>query len=680
MLRKLREYKARNDEFENTKKPSAFETNDLDLAIQEELNSRIKTLEQCVKETKADLEKETLEKKKLLNRIDVLTAANERMCEMKEKQDVEVEMCKTKIRELTNKLQTLNEWRDDDDSAPKNPNTDALTAQLVEAQNQNRMLEDRLARLQDAVTDKDEFEEEREQLLEKIRVLSEEKRLLDESIGEKDREITQLKSEITNLQTQSTDYSSTIDLLSGESNNIKVYLDQLKNENNNLSEKVKELDDKNNELSKQLEEMRRYNLNTQDVEQRIQDLIASNQYKDSEIGMLNERLEGEKVEVEREWTRLNQELENKNEFIINLENAIGKLTAERDVLLQNTSQPVAADQSSCSNGSLVEMQKEIAELKEEKESMEKELQVLNDQVLKNLEIEDRIKSTVLELDMKNIEISELKSSLDHLRANQSQITDSNSADLTHKIKLLEQALLDKNKLYEANISELNQNWQQTLDERCHELADSWREHYNRRQEEFDLIESDLKHQLSNLRNQLAQGNANVQGEPAFSISDKTPQQKMKPSGSNDLSVGAEERDDEQSTLIAQMQAALESQEIEIVSLKEQLAIRSAEYARLAASVDPYGQRSTSSSFHSLQTEKTSGTQAKGNELDLALYMLHQRDMRCEELTEEVIHLLEERDTLQLKLSNSIRRIEDLKQRLGTSDLGILFLIVQCPLL
>lgn len=49
-------------------------------------------------------------------------------------------------------------------------------------------------------------------------------------------------------------------------------------------------------------------------------------------------------------------------------------------------------------------------------------------------------------------------------------------------------------------------------------------------------------------------------------------------------------------------------------------------------------------------------------------MLHQRDMRCEELTEEVIHLLEERDTLQLKLSNSIRQLEDLKLRAGADGM------------
>ncbi|XP_034939781.1 golgin subfamily B member 1-like isoform X2 [Chelonus insularis] len=50
-----------------------------------------------------------------------------------------------------------------------------------------------------------------------------------------------------------------------------------------------------------------------------------------------------------------------------------------------------------------------------------------------------------------------------------------------------------------------------------------------------------------------------------------------------------------------------------------------------------------------------------SELDAALYMLHQRDVRCEELTHELLQLLEERDTLQLRLSNAIKINEELKK-------------------
>lgn len=63
LMKKLREYKAKIDAFEhsNVKKPS-MESNDLDLAIQEELNSQIKSLEQRLKELKAEHDKEIQEK------------------------------------------------------------------------------------------------------------------------------------------------------------------------------------------------------------------------------------------------------------------------------------------------------------------------------------------------------------------------------------------------------------------------------------------------------------------------------------------------------------------------------------------------------------------------------------------------------------------------------------------
>lgn len=667
MLKKLKEYKTKNDELVHSKKTSTYEANDLDLAIQEELNNRVKALEQCVKETKGEQEKDAQEKKKLLSRIDVLTAANERMCEMKEKQDVEIEVAQTKVRELTNKLEKLNEWGDDE-AVETDSNKESLSIRLVEAQNQNRLLEDRIARLQESVTDKDDFEEEREQLLEKIRLLSVEKTLLEESIATKDEEIAALKSQISLLHNQNGDYSSTIDILSGESNNIKDYLDQLKaehkqktDENINLSEKLKELDTKNNQLSKQLEEMRVYNLNSHAVEQRIQDLLAGNQYKDSEIAMLNERIESDKNSTEQQWTQLNEQLSTNKNTIVNLKQEVDKLTAENEALAQQAT-PSTEEQKTPPTPN-AELEKVIAELKEEKANMEQELQVLNDQVLKNLEIEDRIKSTVLELDMKNIEISELKSSLDQLKTNQPQTSESTVVELEQRIQALEKDLLEKENLHQANINEINLTWQQALDERCHEVADSWRDHHTRRQEDFDLIEKNLQHQINNLQAQLTDQEKN-NATPGFRQSLSV--EPIKPMETSSPSVAEEGSEEEQSTMIAKMQSALESQEIEIVSLKEQLAIRSAEYARLAASVDPYGQRSTTSSFQSPQADKTP-PQADGNKLDLALYMLHQRDMRCEELTEEVIHLLEERDTLQLKLSNSIRQIEDFKRKYDPNE-------------
>lgn len=652
MLKKLREYKTKNDELERMKRetPSsaATESNELDLAIQQELSDQITALETRLRETKAEREKEAEEKKKMLTRIDVLTAANDRMVEMKDRQDVEIEMCRTKIRELNGKLEKLSDWGDETAaaSASDNGSISETALRLTEAQNQNRLLEERMARLQDSLTEKDDFEEEREQLLEKISTLTIEKKLLDESIAAKDEQISTLTSQLSALDAQNNDYRSTIDILSVESNNIKTYLDRVKeehkqkiDENSDLSEKLRELDGRNTELARQVEEMRVYNLNRQDVEQRIQNLTATIQYKDSEIVELKESIENVRSLLQTEIEQLKEALAIRDDELRQVHAARNQYDAEKEVEeTKEVSMPLAT--VACDHR---ELEKLISELREEKLQMEGELQVLNDQVMKHLEIEDRIKTTVLELDMKNIEISELKNTIEQLR---DQSTASSAND--DRIAALERLLSEKEALHQNAIDLLNVQWQQVVDQKCAEVADSWRHHLHVREEELAAIENDL-------REQLAQRIAAI------------PSPVVPETSSVDVASTADAPNANQTDLLKSMQEALESQEMEIVSLKEQLAIRSAEYARIAAAIDPYGQRSTSS--HSLKGERASSDDSstqpnKGSELDLALYMLHQRDMRCEELTEEIIHLLEERDTLQLKLSNSIRQIEEIKRRAG----------------
>ncbi|XP_012529294.1 golgin subfamily B member 1 isoform X2 [Monomorium pharaonis] len=70
---------------------------------------------------------------------------------------------------------------------------------------------------------------------------------------------------------------------------------------------------------------------------------------------------------------------------------------------------------------------------------------------------------------------------------------------------------------------------------------------------------------------------------------------------------------------------------------------------------------TTPSKSSETVQSVDNKETASSELDLALYMLHQRDVRCEELTHELMQLLEERDTLQLRLSNAIRVNEELRK-------------------
>ena len=67
--------------------------------------------------------------------------------------------------------------------------------------------------------------------------------------------------------------------------------------------------------------------------------------------------------------------------------------------LQITAEDKTAMKEKCEK-----LEKINQELVDEKRHMEEELQVLNDQVIKSLEFEDKMNGIVLELDAKNIEI------------------------------------------------------------------------------------------------------------------------------------------------------------------------------------------------------------------------------------------------------------------------------------
>lgn len=126
----------------------------------------------------------------------------------------------------------------------------------------------------------------------------------------------------------------------------------------------------------------------------------------------------------------------------------------------------------------------------------------------------------------------------------------------------------------------------------------------------------------------------------------------------------------------QMQDALENQELEIVTLKDEISTLEQMLRKTSSKMEKHV------TFSSDTKPSPDGEQPQGfinkelldavprAELDLALYMLHQRDVRCEELTMELTQLLEERDTLQLRLSDSLRSNEELKSKVKISELDI----------
>lgn len=651
MLKKLKDYKLRNDDLtRNQRKSGSVESNDLDLAIQDELNSQIKTMETKLKELKMDYEREQAEKQALTKRVDVLTAAGDRLTDMKERQDKEMENCRSTIQDLHYKLKQLEEWGDKSDSVLINEEVQKLQKQLQDERSHTLVLEERIRKLQNSLLARDDADQDLSDAAEQLHNLRQE---YDTQLAAKNATIDSLQSDVKHLNAEIEHSISTIDVLSNESKNIKTNLDQLMaehklkiDENQSLSEQLSELNKKNQELANEIERMNGSNMFkdyadanpeiVQELEQKIQDLTAAVQYKDAEILHLNKKADDAIREDQTE--SLVHEILAKNSEITTLKAQAKQLENDKNELENDLSLQLTKEMASATSGvGARELQEKIdrleatlTELRAEKQQMEHELDVLNEQVLKSLAFEDEMRQTILDMDVKNSEIAELRNSLAQVQRT------SDGVAITS---------------IDETVNKLNSEWEQEAEQRCAKVADSWRQHLAERDEEFVAMESHLKREITHLHEQLAdnggttsEDDAKVDGAPVIGDAD---------------------------TADVELKAIVDKQEKEIVSLKQQLAIRSAEYARIATQIDPFGQMSSSRNVMSINLNKSAATtatafDASGNksELDLALYMLYQRDMRCEELTEELVHLLEERDTLQLKLSNSIRMVEEIKRKGG----------------
>ncbi|KOB76705.1 putative viral A-type inclusion protein [Operophtera brumata] len=131
--------------------------------------------------------------------------------------------------------------------------------------------------------------------------------------------------------------------------------------------------------------------------------------------------------------------------------------------------------------------------------------------------------------------------------------------------------------------------------------------------------------------------------------------------------------EEQANKSSELQAALENQELEIVTLKDEIdnlqTMLTASANKMQKHVSFAADTKLASDDERVELmNKELLDLVPKPELDLALYMLHQRDVRCEELTMELTQLLDERDTLQLRLSDSLRFSEELKSKCKAAGL------------
>ncbi|XP_070167505.1 golgin subfamily A member 4 isoform X3 [Polyergus mexicanus] len=124
---------------------------------------------------------------------------------------------------------------------------------------------------------------------------------------------------------------------------------------------------------------------------------------------------------------------------------------------------------------------------------------------------------------------------------------------------------------------------------------------------------------------------------------------------------------EEEKQLDELKHTLAARETEVNRLKELLEQKVSEYELIQHALKKDVSIIEAAASKSSETVgMVDNKETASSELNLALYMLHQRDVRCEELTHELMQLLEERDTLQLRLSNAIRVNEELR-RIGSVE-------------
>lgn len=754
LIKKLKDMKLKNDTLTvELSKKSTSDFCDLDMAIQDELHTQIKTLEKKIAELNEENAKEKSEREIMLKRIDVLTSANERMIEMKEKQDSEIQFWQFKNRELSSKLEQL-EWGDDSGSkTPASHGSPVKSTELdADAADYKKKCDDlnkKVQELNTIVNDLTLDNEEMQCMLEEQRKLR-----------------LEAEKAMANIPVQEN--------MKSEQEFLKI-----ENDNRTLNEQVLKLNEEKVMLQNQVDFHSKINeelkSKTDDLQLNIERLLQENNTSTSQITMRIEQLQTENQELQNQIKQLSVEyetglcnqIESNRSEIIQLQGQISalqeekrqleSLVAENEIVINNLNikvQQLESEKSACE----LKIQ-EILSMQSADKNNDEKLQQMNEKLL----------TTFTELENKNRELAELNILLNAERM-QSQQTLS------------------------STVEQLSKEWSERLDQRGNDVAESWKLHLEARETEFVQKEESLQSQLSGLSskneelekqldsvrqaqnsasnnvieslqqslnekqseilqlseqlqdslNELQTKNNEIenmqQSLQIVSIKDielsklKTQKIEMEEHYENLLSTNnsdldnlrmqmaeqgrrltKEENDrknlqkqldakivehqeleakinelnaltEEENSQIAEMGQLIETQVLKIEELKQQLYEKSNDYDAVVAEFDslhpteevitPVKEKHVH--FEDYPTESATQTSQEEQqivketdnlaepvsraELDLALYMLHQRDVRCEELTLELMQLLEERDTLQLRLSNALRLNEELRSK------------------
>nr|CAH7737863.1 unnamed protein product [Callosobruchus chinensis] len=569
----------------------------------------------------------------------------------------------------------------------------------VDAEIRNEV--DRVSALQQQISDRQQKIKELQEEIERLRYLETDIEALNLQLAEKDNEITNLKTVVATTQQQFEEQREIVEEI------VKVL------ETNTPWPLACEKQIIKEELQRQL-------VTTHDKEQEILQLNEQITQLQSELGTcqkdsaeiinlhstiaaLQAQLESNKQEKELQLQQLNEQLAQMQVQLVALQkdnaeifNLPGTITALQAQLESNKQELVAVQNEKLAASQVVQdYEAKLMEYNIQNELLKKALDE------KNLEIEsfaNRFKEAETLRNDNNKDVEDLTNIISQLKQDaavlQQSLSDSQqqlfdvTQTLSDKINELETVNAQLNysqqnvQILENEVSSLREQLENKEKEYAASLESSRQNYLKDLESYYEDLLANKDQEIQSLQSQLGAYIANIQDMQKTKESVETEK--------NDLIQRIQELETgfaQQTTALEpkdshmrEMNKIIEDQVMRIEHLKDELYQKSSDYDSLIAGIEvdnkpvveqPRNTETDMPGSTSQQGAQPSAPKASEEdlsepvsraELDLALYMLHQRDVRCEELTVELTQLLEERDTLQLRLSNAIREKEELRQK------------------
>lgn len=719
MLKKLKDLKLKNESLLKENVELAKVNGDktfagLDQAIEEELKIRIDNLEKELKEVRNERDTGYAEKERLESHIDMLTCANERLVEMKERQDIDIEVWKQRNKDVSNHVQSL-EWRIGELMEETKSVTKSNAAGL-QGEKDSFFSWDKHGFTSDSKSfiDTESVKTEIQEKLaavsadnESLQGLLEQQRNLRLAAEAELQEIQQRMSQ-TDIEMQS---RSEVEHLTAENNNLKEQLhmatqnktfEELKQECDRLVEQENHLQNAYLALKTEYDRMCR------ESEECV--VATEKKYEKLQFEYTNkiEDVCNEKMKLEEYYRNVVKERDVLAEDLQKLTTNLAELTHQhkalkldyhniREHLTMQEKTSVLADEQKYG------LEQELAELKSQTESISVGLSGTSELLS---EQQRRISELEMELRAKTEEIEMLCQLNESQKLEQAQVEQEWNGRVERVRKELEFTAEDLHK-QQDRYSMLMKDFQELRDHNDEILQCKIQEALNAREEENEKFkakleekkaqfvleieqttEEDLKYKLSESSDLLSAKDKDIESlktelnekekqiEEIFSVKDKDIQNLkiilsekehkfeelvgQKDQDIYNLRVMLSEKDarinelqqtlDEEARQLTELREILEDRELQLMQLKDELSVTRSKEAQglsvlpkqaqdsLLSALTDETQPSVEVSLERRGQKDSSYAEAQQRELDLALYMLHQRDVRCDELTLELMQV------------------------------------------